>query len=625
VLLAVIALAILSTRTNTVAAESESTLVITPVKPQRGDRITVEYHPAVLAFNHASRLRLRARLRTVKDFAYGGGKTESLGALSRDAEGVFRGSFVLPDSVVYVALAVEDSSATTIDSRDGRLWDVVVNDSDGSASLDALVQRENDFMGRSWEEAYATAKLNVQLHPKSLAAWGEVQFFERQLFGDRVADSLARTRTEMLRDITNRYRTSSDVPVSELGTLVWWSFIDKDTTSFVYWYARLASKDPHHPQIAQLAAVQLSRRYWEAAPRTLLDSLESLWSRVAPVYGPGTYIITSGQQLARKLGDGKSYQRWVDRAHGKDSLARTGLELAGFAPTRAEGMRRIRAALDRPLADLQAERPLTANQREYAAIIADRRRELLGALGEALIAAGQRRAGLDTLSLAVTDGWDLELLKRVASQRMEAGDTTGSLQVGAKISVDPRTSQTHADSITRLAVSRIGSANWSAARDSARHEMVRETMNRSIVRTISGSPTATNESGQSQSLKESTAGKPSVIVYWSRYCGPALEALPAIDSVGRVLRQQGVPVYIVVDEPPSAEMAKFLRDHKLEIPVLYDSRKEINRGLRNFGTPAYYVLDSAGRIRFKWVREVNDLLLQILAIRSSEPVARLRS
>jgi len=472
-------------------------------------------------------------------------------------------------------------------------------------------------MGRSWEEAYATARLNVQIHPQLLAAWNELQFFERELLGDRAADSLAKGRSKMLREITNRYRAASDVPAIELGTLVWWSYADKDTSTLAYWYGRLARKDPHHPQVAQIAAVQLYDRYWSTAPRLLLDSLEVLWQRVAPVYGPGTYIISTGQQVARKVGDGKTYQRWVDRASGKDSLARTGLALAGFAPTREEGIRRIRSALTTPLADLQRERPLTANQNEYARKIADRKRELFGALGEALIATGKRREGLDTLSIAVSDGWDLQLLKRVAAQRLEAGDTTGWLKVEARISVDPRASKPHIDSITRLTASRLGTANWSEARATAEREMVRETMSRSILRTIRGDPTAMNDAGQNQSLKELTAGKPSVIVYWSRHCGPALEALPAIDSVGRVLRSEGVPVYLIADEGHSAETASFFREHRIHIPVLYDSRKEINITLHNFGTPAYYVLDRGGRVRFNYAQEVNDILLQIRAIQSS--------
>jgi hypothetical protein len=304
----------------------------------------------------------------------------------------------------------------------------------------------------------------------------------------------------------------------------------------------------------------------------------------------------------------------VDRSSGRDSLARTGLALAGFAPTRDEGLRRIRAALQTPAPELQAARPLTANHGEYAAMLADRQRDLLAALGEGLLAEKTRAAGLDTLSMAIREGWNLELLKRVAALRRQAGDIDGSLQVEAKISVDPRTPRAHADSISRTAMRRLGTTKWTDARTAAQREMVRETMARSILRTMRGDPTATNDAGRTQSIKELTRGKPSVIVYWSRQCGPALESLSSIDSTGRVLRQQGVPVYLIADEAPSPGAARFFREHRLHIPVLYDSKKEINLALRNFGTPAYYVLDNEGRVRFDRVGEVDDLLVQIRAI-----------
>jgi hypothetical protein len=623
VLAAIVAMAIFSTRSDIAAGESESLLITNPSAPRAGNRIAVEYQPAVLSFMHADRLILRGRLRTSKDASYGRvSVARFLDTLRRAPDGVFRGSFVLPDSVVYVALVVEDSSASTVDSRDGQAWTVLSHGRDGKPTGDALVQRENDFMGRSWDEAYASAKLNARLHPESVAAWSEIEFFERQLFGAHAADSLARTRRAMLDRLIDQYRTASSVPANELGAIVWRTFVRKDTSALEYWFARLVREDPHHPQVAQLAGVRLFDRYWKTSPRTLLDSLEGLWARVAPVYGPGEYVINAGQQVARKLGDGKAYLRWVDRTPGKDSLGRTGVALASFAPTREEGMRRIRAALERPVVELQAERPLTLNQTEFARMLADRRRELLAALGDALIAAKKPREGLDTLSIAISDGWNLQLLKRVAAQRLEAGDTAGALDLEAKISVDPRTSQAHIASITRLAVSRLGSSQWSDARNIAGRELVRETMSRSLLRTIRGSPTATNTAQQKQSLKELTEGKASVLIYWSRHCGPALEALPAIDSVGRALRKQGIPVYLVADEAPSPEMSKFLRAHRVEIPVLYDSSREVNTALRNFGTPAYYVLDGQGRVRFNEVNEVNDLLLQIQAIQLEVSNAR---
>lgn len=617
-LIAVAALAVFSTRGEIVAGESESQLVVSPASPHAGDRIEIEYRPAVLAFKDASHLVLRGRLRTPQDDMYSWGTTppKTLGSLHRGEDGVFRGAFVLPDSVVYAAMVVEDSLATTVDARDGRLWTILVHDADGNPTLEAVSQRQNDFMGLSWEEAYAAAKLNVKLHPQSVTAWTSLEFFEQALLGNRAADSLAESRQATIEGLINRYRSAGQVPSKELSNIVWRSFIKHDTSALDYWYDRLRRQAPYDPQIAQIATVRLADRYRKTAPRTFLDSLESLWGRVAPIYGPGNLLVITAEQVSRKLGDGAAYLRWVDRESRRDTLFETGVLLSSFAPTRGEGMRRLRAALKQSENEFESDRPLTVNEREYQRRLADRRSELLGALGEALIAAKKPREGLDTLAIAIKGGWDLQLLKRVVSQRLMLGDTTGALAVEAKIVVDPRTSRAHVDSVSRLAVSRLGSARWSDARANAQGEMVREVLKRALLRTILGDPSAVNAAGEAQRLQGLIAGRPSVVIYWSQYCGPALEALPAIDSTGRVLRDRGIPTYLVLDESPSAATVKFFREHKVGIPILYDSKRQVSTALRNFGTPAYYVLDEEGRIRFNHVSEVNDLLLQVAAIQA---------
>jgi len=616
-LVAVAGLTLLPTRGDVIAGESESQLVVSPIAPRPGERIEIEYRPVVLSFKDVNHLVLRGRFRTAEDQMYSSGKSlKTLADLRRGEDGVFRGAFLLPDSVVFVAMVVEDSLATTVDTRDGELWTVVVHGPDGKPTHEALSQRQNDFMGRSWEEAYATARMNVQLHPQYLVAWNELEFFEKELLGDKAADSLATSRQATVDSLINRYRSAAQVPSSELSTIVWRSFVKHDTSALDYWYDRLRREAPHDPQVAQLATVRLYQRYWKIAPRTLLDSLESLWANVAPVHGPGTLIIATGEQVARQVGDGKAYLRWVNRASEEDSLFRSGTSLASFAPTRAEGMRRIRAALRQSTTDFESERPLTLNETEYQRIFADRRRELLATLGEALIASNKPREGLDTLSIAIGDGWNLQLLKRVASQRLLLGDTIGALAVEAKIVVDPRTSTSHVDSVSRQAARRFSQARWSEMRANARTAMAHEVMNRSLVRTIRGDPSAVNAAGGIQQLKVLTARNPSVVIYWSRHCGAALEALPGIDSVGRVLRERGIEAYLVLDESPSQETTKFFHEHVVGIPVLYDFKREVATALRNFGTPAYYVVDEYGRIRFNHVNDVNDILLQVAAIQA---------
>lgn len=618
-LIAIAASALLSMRGDVFAAESESQLVVSPIAPHSGERIEIQYRPTVSSFGQAKRLVLRGRLRTAQNAMYSAGTIiKPLANLYRSEDGVFRGGFVLPDSVVYVAMVVEDSLANSVDDRDGRLWTVLVHGLDGKPTLDALSQRQNDYMGRSWEEAYTAAKLNVQLHPQYFVVWTSLEFFERALLGDAAADSLASSRRAMIDRLIRGDSSDAHTPTTELSAIVWRSYVNHDSSAFHYWYDRLRREAPHDPQVAQMATLRLAERYRSTAPRTLLDSLENLWAEVAPVYGPGALIISTGEQVARKLGDGKAYLRWVARESGQDSLFRTGVSLASFGPTREEGMGRIRAALRQSANDFVSERPLTLNETEYGRVLTDRRRELLAALGEALIAANKSREGLDTLSIAVRDGWNLQLLKSVASQELMLGDTTAAITVEAKIVVDPRTSRAHVDSISRLAVARLGATRWAEARANGRAQMVREVMNRALLRSVPGDPTVVNAAAEVQHLKVLTAGHPSVVVYWSRHCGAALEALPTIDLVGQALRDQGIAAYLIVDESPSAETAKFFGEHKVGMPVLYDSRRQVSSALRSFGTPAYYVLDGQGRIRFNQVEEVNDVLLQVAAIEADQ-------
>lgn len=604
-------------------ADNESQLVISPAAPHAREPIQIQYRPNIASFARAKRLVLRGRLRTPQNEMYSAGTiVKTLANLDRGKDGVFRGGFVLPDSVVYVAMVVEDSLADTVDDRNGMLWAVLVHGLDGKPTLDAVTQQQNDFMGRSWEEAYAAAKLNVQLHRQYFVVWNSLEFFERALLGDAAADSLASSRRAMIDGLIRGDSSAAHTPSSELSAIVWRSYVNHDSTAFNYWYNRLRREAPHDPQVAQMATVRLAREYQTTAPQTLLDSLESLWAEVAPVHGPGALIISTGRQVARKLGDGKAYLRWVDRESGKDSLLRTGVSLASFAPTRQEGMHRIRAALRQSARDFAPERPLTLNETEYGRLLADRRRELLAALGDALVADNQVREGLDTLSIAVRDGWNLQLLKSVASQQLTLGDTTAALPVEAKIVVDPRTSRSHADSVSRLALGRLSPTQWTEILANAKKQMVREVMNGAQLRNVPADPSALNAAGEVQHLKVLTAGRPSVVVYWSRHCGAALEALPTIDSVGQALHDRGIVAYLIADESPSAETAKFFREHRVRMSVLYDSKREVAGALRNFGTPAYYVLDEQGRIRFSRVNEVNDVLLQVAAIEAESSLPR---
>jgi hypothetical protein len=617
---AVALFALLTPQREGMASEAESVLTLSPAAPRVGERIAVSYRPANPALARAERLVLRARMRSPNGSGYGEGAfTRTVDTLVRADDGSFRGSVALPDSVVYAALAVEDVSAEIVDDRGGRAWDVVRHGADGRPLLAGLKQREEDFMGRSWEEAYATARRKAELYPGSIAVWSDLEFYERAVLGREAADSIAAVRRPRVDSMVQRYQGQREVPLGELSALVWRAHSARDSVAEAYWYGRLEAVDPHDPQVAQIAAVRLAGRYWKSAPAVLMDSLEILWRRVAPLHGPGSIVASIGEQLAVQQGDSAAYGRWIDRLPGM-SPARSGSMLVRMEGTREEGMRRLRLALERP-ATADA-RPLSSTVAQFRRQVEEGRRRTLGTLGEALIAAGRVRPGLDTLALATAAGWDLPLLKRVAAQRLALGDTAGALPVQARIAVDPRTPAAEAARIARVGTRRMGAARWASTRAAARAAMIREVMAGAEVQAIRGAPRVQDAGGAWRPVRETIAGKPTLLVFWSRNCGYALEAAGRIDSVAARLRAAGVATYLVTDEAPSPALAQVLAEKKFTIPVLHDSRRELGGSLRNFGTPTYYVLDPAGRVRFDRVNEVDDLLLQFAALDASRSAAR---
>ena len=73
-----------------------------------------------------------------------------------------------------------------------------------------------------------------------------------------------------------------------------------------------------------------------------------------------------------------------------------------------------------------------------------------------------------------------------------------------------------------------------------------------------------------------------------------------------------------MEEPRSAALDQFIRERGLRIPVYYDARKEVSPALNQWGTPAYFLLDGAGRVRFRRADPVDELLVQAEALLAAE-------
>lgn len=136
----------------------------------------------------------------------------------------------------------------------------------------------------------------------------------------------------------------------------------------------------------------------------------------------------------------------------------------------------------------------------------------------------------------------------------------------------------------------------------------------SVARSVSPAARVTTRDGQSRALADLTKSKTALVIFWSRHCGAALDAVPDIATLVKRLDAEGTPVVFVVDEAPSAELDRVLATRGVTWTVYYDPRASLADAMRNFGTPSYYVVDRRSRIRFSTVEQLGDIYSRLEAV-----------
>jgi thiol-disulfide isomerase/thioredoxin len=93
-------------------------------------------------------------------------------------------------------------------------------------------------------------------------------------------------------------------------------------------------------------------------------------------------------------------------------------------------------------------------------------------------------------------------------------------------------------------------------------------------------------------------GRVVVLDFWATWCEPCKDALPAWEALAGKLRGAGLQVYAVsVDRDPN-QVARFLAEAPLEVPVLHDRDMAVGeKALRLDLVPTAYFVDRKGIIR----------------------------
>lgn len=617
VIAASVALVLGSTAVLSIAPDAGaqgSELRLLSKKPQAGEQVQVEYRPSSL-FADADTLVLRARYRTPKDGLENWMvRHETVARLVR-TRGVYRGSFRLPDSVVYAVFAVEDLTGERIDDK-GETWDLVVHGNDGRPLAQGLEQKVNDLDRRSTQQALETARQLTAVHPQWVQGWLMRYYQEYPKVSEAAADSFNTFYAERAKALAASLQRQPRPAPEEMGALISLAW-PSDSTTAKHWKERLIREHPTHPSaVGQRISAAVDRVGTD--PARLLPELERLWGEAGSKY-PQLDLAIAGIRMADRIGDADAVLRWATRVEAAGSpldsripTAILGRYVDASKAVREEAIRRFR----REVASLEAlrseERVLTHTTRDHRRQSQQVAGRYLGHLGKALLLDGDTAAALATLDRAVRSRWDVDGFRTVADVKLSLGDTTGALQLLAKVAIDPTTSTAFADSVRLRTIRPVAEQQWQQWLGTAEDEMRSYFLAWSVDRPVRGNIRLLDQDGSTTALD--SGGYLTLVALWSSDCPSAVRELPQLQRLSQQLRTSGVRVLAITPEEPS-KVREFLTKNDYSFPVFHDIHGDARRAFDHWGYPVYFVLDGHGRIRFKSHR-LDDVPRQIAVLRN---------
>ncbi|WP_310572201.1 TlpA disulfide reductase family protein [Gemmatimonas sp.] len=592
------------------------TMTLSTALPKAGEVVSVRYNAGALLGRPAA-LRLRARIRTTRGESYNVGvPVVEIATLQRTTGNEYVGRFTLPDSVVFAALAVEDTAALAVDDLGSRAWEVMRAGANGAPLLSALDQRNHDLMGRGWEEGLATTRRMMQLYPDSLGAWNWLQSFESWMSLE--TDSTRGAHRRALAMFDARHRTMRDLSPELIGATFWYTR-RADSVANAYWRERLLREAPTQSFAVQDRMLTIASR--ELPTRrdttTALAGLEQLWPDV-PADRASQVISAALRLLPPATANPVDLRRWADRLIAVDSSPATAryvaVRLLAAPAWRDEGKRHLRAEIAR-LANARTQlRALDESRTEQVERLARSQRLALAQLGRALADDGAHRAALDTLALASAAGWDLSVFNTVRETSLKVGDSSTARTMSARISVDPSTTPSRRESLQSAGVAQVGTAAWAELVRSARRDLATRVM-AGAKRRVLPAVSLRALDGSSAPLRSLLAPQVTVVVFWSTDCGPAVDALGEIQATAAALAKRGIRTITVVEQPQSTPaLQNVLRTKSFTLPVYLDVGGVASKAFNNWGTPQAYLLDAKGNVMFGATSDLESVALRAAAM-----------
>ncbi|HUL00384.1 MAG TPA: TlpA disulfide reductase family protein [Nitrospirota bacterium] len=112
-------------------------------------------------------------------------------------------------------------------------------------------------------------------------------------------------------------------------------------------------------------------------------------------------------------------------------------------------------------------------------------------------------------------------------------------------------------------------------------------------------------------------GKVVMVHFWATWCPPCIQEMPTLQKLYHHLNNKRFELLAVsVDEGGEKTVTAFMKNQRLDVPVLLDSNRAISGLYGTFRFPETYIVDSRGIVRYKaigprdWTTPSNVQLVQ---------------
>jgi thiol-disulfide isomerase/thioredoxin len=133
----------------------------------------------------------------------------------------------------------------------------------------------------------------------------------------------------------------------------------------------------------------------------------------------------------------------------------------------------------------------------------------------------------------------------------------------------------------------------------------------SATRTISAEPADLNlldEDGKQVRLRDFTSSKPVLLYFWATWCKPCRKISPKVRAFSEKYKDQVQVMAVNVGGLDSLEkIREYRKKYRMDCPVFLDSD---NKALKTFdilAIPAFVLIDSSGKVRFRNTALPKDL------------------